>query len=76
MYKCDNVLTEEHDVFTNAGPGAAMRAPGHPQGCFALEQAIDELAEKLNMDPLAFRDKIDESPARREKHRIGAQLAN
>jgi xanthine dehydrogenase YagR molybdenum-binding subunit len=76
MYKCDNVLTEEYDVFTNAGPGAAMRAPGHPQGCFALEQAIDELAEKLNMDPLNLRDKIDESPARREERRIGAQMAN
>jgi xanthine dehydrogenase YagR molybdenum-binding subunit len=76
MYKCDNVLTEEYDVFTNAGPAAAMRAPGHPQGCFALEQAIDELAEKLNMDPLVLRDKIDESPARREERRIGAEMAN
>ena len=37
-----------------------MRAPGHPQGCFALEQSIDELAEKLEIDPLTFREKIDE----------------
>src|SRR5438270_2521818 len=76
MYDCPNLLVEEYDVFTNAGPGAAMRAPGHPQGCFALEQAIDELAEKLNMDSLALRDKIDESPARREERRIGAQMSN
>lgn len=76
MYRCDNVLTEEYDVFVNAGPAAAMRAPGHPQGCFALEQAIDQLAEKLGMDSLALRDKIDEHPARREERRIGAQLAN
>jgi xanthine dehydrogenase YagR molybdenum-binding subunit len=76
MYKCENVLTEEYDVFINAGPAAAMRAPGHPQGCFALEQLIDELAEQLNLDPLAVRDKIDEHPARREERRIGAQLAN
>ncbi|MEO8725833.1 MAG: xanthine dehydrogenase family protein molybdopterin-binding subunit [Acidobacteriaceae bacterium] len=75
LYKCDNVLTEEYDVFTNTGPGAAMRAPGHPQGAFALEQAIDEMAVKLNMDPLEFRDKNDEQPARREERRIGAQLA-
>jgi xanthine dehydrogenase YagR molybdenum-binding subunit len=74
MYKCPNVHTEEYDVFTNAGPAAAMRAPGHPQGAFALEQAIDELAEKLGLDPLAFRDKNDEHPARREERRIGAQL--
>ncbi len=76
MYVCPNVLTEENDVFTNAGPSAAFRAPGHPQGCFALEQTIDELAEKLNMDPLALRDTIDEHPARREERRIGAQKVN
>jgi xanthine dehydrogenase YagR molybdenum-binding subunit len=74
MYKCANVRTEEYDVFTNAGPAAAMRAPGHPQGAFALEQAIDELAEKLGIDPLELRDKNDEHPARREERRIGAQL--
>ena len=43
LYPCPNLLTEESDVFTNAGPAAAFRAPGHPQGAFALEQAIDEL---------------------------------
>jgi xanthine dehydrogenase YagR molybdenum-binding subunit len=75
MYKCANVRTEEYDVFTNAGPAAAMRAPGHPQGCFALEQTIDELAEKLGIDALALRDKIDEHPARREERRIGGQMS-
>ncbi|MBX7151235.1 xanthine dehydrogenase family protein molybdopterin-binding subunit [bacterium] len=54
-FTIDNVYTEESDVFTNAGPGAAFRAPGFPQGTFALEQTIDELAYKLNMDPLEFR---------------------
>lgn len=73
MYKCENLATEEYDVFTNASPGAAFRAPGHPQGCFALEQAMDELAEKLQMDPLALRDINDDSPARREERRIGAE---
>ena len=73
MYTCPNILTEEADVFTHAGPAAAFRAPGHPQGCFALEQSIDELAERLQMDPLALRDKIDESPARREERRRGAE---
>jgi xanthine dehydrogenase YagR molybdenum-binding subunit len=73
MYVAANILTEEADVFTHAGPAAAFRAPGHPQGCFALEQLIDELAERLKIDPLALRDKIDESPARREERRIGAE---
>ncbi len=76
MYKCANILTEESDIFTHAGPAAAFRAPGHPQGCFALEQLIDELAERLDVDPLALRDKIDESDARREERRIGAKRVN
>lgn len=73
MYDVPNVRTAEYDIFTNAGPGAAMRAPGHPQGCFALEQAVDELAEKLGMDPLALREKNDRHAARREERRIGAE---
>ena len=76
MYKCPNLLTEEYDVFINAGPGAAFRAPGHPQGCFALEQAIDELAEKLNLDPMEFREKIDTSPARRVERQIILEKTN
>jgi xanthine dehydrogenase YagR molybdenum-binding subunit len=82
MYACPNVLIEESDVFTHAGPAAAFRAPGHPQGCFALEQTIDELADKLGIDPLALRDRIDvdedlggrnvDSAARKEERRLGA----
>ncbi len=73
VYSCDNVKTEEYDVFTNAGPSAAMRAPGHPQGSFALEGTMDELAAKLGMDPLEFRIKNDPSEIRREEFRIGAE---
>ncbi|MCA1593906.1 MAG: xanthine dehydrogenase family protein molybdopterin-binding subunit [Acidobacteria bacterium] len=76
MYECSHISTEESDVFTHAGPAAAFRAPGHPQGCFALEQLIDELAERLQVDPLALRDKIDKSDARREERRIGAERVN
>ena len=73
LYECPNLHVEEYDVFTNAGPGAAMRAPGHPQGVFGLEQTIDALAEKVGMDVLEFMDKNDPSPARREERRIGAE---
>jgi xanthine dehydrogenase YagR molybdenum-binding subunit len=73
LYECPNLLAEEYDVFTNAGPGAAMRAPGHPQGVFGLEQTMDALAEKLGMDVLEFMDKNDPSPARRQERRIGAE---
>ena len=32
-----------------------MRAPGHPQGCALMEAAMDDLADKLGIDPLEFR---------------------
>src|SRR5271163_1243428 len=76
MYKCPNILTDEYDVFINAGPGAAFRAPGHPQGCFAFEQSIDDLAVKLNMDPLALREKIDENPARKVERQVILERTN
>jgi xanthine dehydrogenase YagR molybdenum-binding subunit len=70
LYKYASLHTEENDVFTNAGPGAAMRAPGHPQGAFALEQTIDELAIQLKMDPIDLRDKTDEHPVRKVERQI------
>ena len=70
LYKYATLHTEENDVFINAGPGAAMRAPGHPQGAFALEQTMDELAVKLNMEPIDLRDKTDEHPVRRVERQI------
>lgn len=76
LYPCPNFATEQYDVLTNAGPGAAWRAPGNVQGAFGLEQAIDELAEKLNMDPLSYRDKIDESEVRKVERQRGAKLFN
>lgn len=55
VYRCPNVKTEEYTVFTNAGRARPFRAPGHVQGTFALDSIIDELAEKIGMDPLDFR---------------------
>ncbi|MBL9045329.1 MAG: xanthine dehydrogenase family protein molybdopterin-binding subunit [Myxococcales bacterium] len=69
MYDCPAVYVEESDVFTHSGPLAAFRAPGHPQGAFALEQAMDELAERLHVDPLTLRDLNDSHPARREERK-------
>ncbi|MFN7971789.1 MAG: xanthine dehydrogenase family protein molybdopterin-binding subunit [Acidobacteriota bacterium] len=64
--------TEESDVLTNTGPGQPMRAPGHPQGAFALEQTVDELAIKVGMDPLAYRRHIDTHPVRLAQYEVGA----
>ena len=43
------------DVVINRPKAAAYRAPGAPAAAFCMETALDELAEKLGMDPLEFR---------------------
>ena len=55
IYVFSNRRRRHRDVFTNAGPQRAMRAPGHPQGCFHTEMLMDELADAVKMDPVAFR---------------------
>jgi xanthine dehydrogenase YagR molybdenum-binding subunit len=57
IYVFPNRRRKHRDIYTNAGPQRAMRAPGHPQGCFHTEMLMDELADKLRMDPVAFRIK-------------------
>jgi CO/xanthine dehydrogenase Mo-binding subunit len=44
------------DVVANTQKVAAYRAPGAPQAAFGVESAMDELAVKLGMDPLALRE--------------------
>ena len=51
----DNVRRTHKDVFINAGTQRPMRAPGHPQACFLTEILMDELADRVKMDPVAFR---------------------
>jgi xanthine dehydrogenase YagR molybdenum-binding subunit len=55
LYTCPNVRTECTDVYINAGPARPFRAPGHPQGSWALEQMVDALAAAIGMDPVDLR---------------------
>ncbi len=55
LYACENVEAAQHSVHTNAGRARPFRAPGHVQGTFALESLLDELAERLELDPLDLR---------------------
>jgi CO/xanthine dehydrogenase Mo-binding subunit len=55
LYRCPNVHTSAASVFINVGPAVAFRAPGHVEAAFALEQAMDELAVALKMDPVELR---------------------
>src|SRR5215510_12649679 len=47
-----NQRKQHTNIRTNIGPARAWRAPNHPQGCLITMSAIDDLAAKLNMDPL------------------------
>src|SRR5512139_1975760 len=55
LYACPNVHCENASAYINAGPERPFRAPGHPQGAWALEIMLDALAAKLGMDPIALR---------------------
>ena len=54
-YVIPNASVEGLDVVTNVQKSSAYRAPGSPAAAFAMETVIDELAEKLKMDPVEFR---------------------
>lgn len=54
-YDIPNMTVDGFDVLVNKPKSAAYRAPGATNAEFASETVIDELAEKLNMDPLDFR---------------------
>ena len=55
LYGCENVKISEFGAKLNTGPMKAFRAPGFVEGTFGLECLIDELAAKLDLDPLEFR---------------------
>jgi CO/xanthine dehydrogenase Mo-binding subunit len=54
-YDIANARVEAYDVVVNTQKVAAYRAPGAPGAAYAAETVVDELAEKLGMDPLEFR---------------------
>lgn len=74
LYAGANRLTSLRLAVLDLPEGNAMRAPGEAPGMMALEIAIDEMAEKLGMDPIAFRVKNDtqvdpKTPTRRFSQR-------
>jgi xanthine dehydrogenase YagR molybdenum-binding subunit len=57
IYRIANRRRTHKDVFTNTNQQRPMRAPGHPQGSFLTEIMMDELADKVNIDPIELRIK-------------------
>ncbi|MDA0769798.1 MAG: xanthine dehydrogenase family protein molybdopterin-binding subunit [Chloroflexi bacterium] len=55
MYNLENVKIDGYDVVDNKPKTTAYRAPGSPIGSFGVEQIVDEICNKLSIDPLEFR---------------------
>ena len=84
LYACDNFKASQRLVALNVGTPTFMRAPGETSGMFALESALDELAYKLNLDPIQLRliNHADTDPDEKlpwstkllkESYRVGAE---
>ncbi|MCE3290655.1 MAG: xanthine dehydrogenase [Caulobacter sp.] len=59
LYAGENRMTATRLAVLDLPEGNAMRAPGEAPGLMALEVAIDEMAEKLGLDPVEFRIRND-----------------
>jgi CO/xanthine dehydrogenase Mo-binding subunit len=57
LYACPNVKTTTWGAKINQPPMKAFRAPGFVEGTFGVESLLDELATKLDIDPLELRRK-------------------
>ncbi|BAY21087.1 4-hydroxybenzoyl-CoA reductase [Calothrix sp. NIES-2100] len=55
LYRCANKRFQGFAVYTNTMPGGAFRGYGATQGTFAMECQIDEIAQKLKIDPVEMR---------------------
>jgi xanthine dehydrogenase YagR molybdenum-binding subunit len=76
LYAGANRMTAMRLAVLDLPEGNAMRAPGEAPGLMALEIAMDEMAEKLKIDPIEFRvindTKVD--PEKRERRFSQRQL--
>jgi xanthine dehydrogenase YagR molybdenum-binding subunit len=67
LYAAPNRLTRHRLIRVDTHRGEWMRAPGEAPGMLAVECAMDELAERLGLDPieLRIRNEPDQDPERR-----------
>jgi xanthine dehydrogenase YagR molybdenum-binding subunit len=64
IYPAQSKELADYDVISNLPPGAPFRGPGGPPMAFALEQAIDEAALRMSVDPIGLRKRWDPDPNR------------
>ena len=55
LYDAEHILVQQNQITLDALANTSMRAPGESIGSFALEAAVDELAYRLDLDPIEFR---------------------
>jgi 4-hydroxybenzoyl-CoA reductase alpha subunit len=72
LYDVPNIRFDGQLVYTNKEMGTAFRGFGNPQVTFATESQLDELAEKMGMDPLELRLKNANRPG--EVTSCGAEI--
>jgi len=77
IYVVPNTRVKQAVVNINAGSGRSFRAPSCPPSSFGMEAVMDDLAVKLNMDPVEFRLKNDtRTPGwdiRQKQYKIGVE---
>jgi xanthine dehydrogenase YagR molybdenum-binding subunit len=72
-----NQRKQHVNVRTNIGPARAWRAPNHPQGCLITMGALEDLAAKLQMDPVDLLLKnIDLASPRADIYREELKIAS
>ena len=59
MYAADTIKVAQDVANMDMIANTFMRAPGESVGSFALECAVDELAERLKIDPIELRRRVD-----------------
>ncbi|MGC1663644.1 MAG: molybdopterin-dependent oxidoreductase [Bradyrhizobium sp.] len=74
IYPAEAKALTDFDVVSNLPPGAPFRGPGGPPMAFALEQAVDEAALRLQIDPIKLRQRWDTDPNRRRLYEWAAGL--
>src|SRR5581483_591444 len=74
IYPAEAKALTDFDVFSNLPPGAPFRGPGGPPMAFALEQAVDEAALRMQIDPIALRRRWDSDPNRQRLYEWASGL--
>jgi xanthine dehydrogenase YagR molybdenum-binding subunit len=74
IYPAEAKALVDFDVISNLPPGAPFRGPGGPPMAFALEQAIDEAALRMQIDPILLRQRWDPDPNRQRLYKWASEL--